>query len=58
MFHFFSGENQTIQSVLYYNVFMPVVGGKFASLIYALLFVGINWGIGHILYKKKIYIKL
>lgn len=58
MFHFFSGENQTIQSVLYNTVFMPIVGGKFASLIYALLFVSINWGIGHILYKKKIYIKL
>ncbi|MDE6854273.1 MAG: heparan-alpha-glucosaminide N-acetyltransferase domain-containing protein [Muribaculaceae bacterium] len=31
---------------------------KLASLIYALLFLGLNWAIGYILYLKKIYIKI
>ena len=30
----------------------------FASLIFALLFIGVNWIIGYVLYKKKIYIKM
>ncbi len=29
-----------------------------ASLIFALLFVGLNWCVGYVLYKKKIYIKI
>jgi predicted acyltransferase len=28
------------------------------SLTFALLFVGVNWMIGYVLYKKKIYIKI
>lgn len=31
---------------------------KWASLAYALYFVGLNFVIGYILYRKKIYIKL
>lgn len=33
-------------------------GDKGGSLIFALLFVLLNWAIGYILYKKKIYIKI
>ena len=31
---------------------------KWASLVYALYFVGLNFALGYILYRKKIYIKL
>jgi predicted acyltransferase len=41
-----------------YQVIRPLAGETFGSLIYSLLFVSLNWGIGHILYKKKIYIKI
>lgn len=36
----------------------PLLGDYPGSLAYALLFVILNWGIGYILYKKKIYIKI
>ena len=29
-----------------------------AALIFALLFIGVNWLVGYVLYKKKIYIKI
>jgi predicted acyltransferase len=41
-----------------YQVIRPLAGETFGSLVYSLLFVALNWGIGHILYKKKIYIKI
>jgi len=31
---------------------------KWASLVYALYFVGLNFALGYVLYRKKIYIKL
>lgn len=39
---------------------VPVCGGDgtLASLVFAILFVLLNWCIGYILYKKKIYIKI
>jgi predicted acyltransferase len=41
------------------SVLVPVFGdGKFGSLVFALLFVGLCRVIGYILYKKKIYIKI
>ncbi len=43
-----------------YDALMPICfdNGTFASLIFALMFVMVNWCIGYILYKKKIIIKL
>jgi len=38
--------------------FQPIFGDKGGSLVYALLFVTINWYVSHILYKRKIYIKI
>ncbi len=43
----------------FYNILLrPCFGDYFGSLVYALIFVAINWGVGYILYKKKIYIKI
>lgn len=41
-----------------FTVFSKFLNPLNASLLYALLFVGLNWIIGYYLYKKKIYIKL
>jgi predicted acyltransferase len=44
---------------IYGSVLVPLFGdGKLASLVFALLFVGLCWVVGNILYKKKIYIKI
>lgn len=47
-----------IKEFIYNNFFAIVNDEKFASLLYALFFIGICWIIGHQLYKRKIYIKL
>lgn len=47
-----------IRNCSYIYLFQPLFGDKGGSLAYALLYVLLNWGIGYILYKKKIYIKL
>ena len=46
------------QQVFYAGVLQPVFGNESGSLAYAILFVLLNWAIGYILYKKKIYIKI
>ena len=48
----------SLHGYIYSNILQPVFGNLTGSLVFALLFVGINWCIGYILYKKKIYIKL
>ena len=48
----------SIKNFIYKICLQPYLGNYFGSLIYALLFVGFNWVIGNILYKKKIYIKI
>ena len=49
----------SIKSWIYAETLGPMLGDKtLASLIYALLFIALNWSIGYILYKKKIYIKI
>ena len=48
----------SIHSFIYKIILQPVLGDYFGSLIFALLFVGIIWIVGNILYKKKIYIKI
>lgn len=53
------GELVTIKGFIYNGLLVPALGDKtFASLVFALLFVGFNWIIGYVLYKKKIYIKI
>ena len=53
------GENPiTLKGFVYSVCLQPIFGNYFGSLLYALLFVGFNWVIGNILYKKQIYIKI
>lgn len=54
----YSNEWISTKSFIYKFWLNPFFGDYFGSLVYALLFVTGNWLIGHILYKKKIYIKL
>lgn len=50
----------TLKAFVYKDCLMPLCCGDatLASLLFALLFVALNWCIGLILYKKKIYIKI
>ena len=49
----------SLQGWIYRVLLVPTFGDEtFASLIFAILFVMLNWFIGLPLYKKKIYIKL
>lgn len=49
----------TIKGWAYNDVLVPLLGdATLASLIFALTFVALNWCVGLILYKKKIYIKI
>lgn len=48
----------SIKNFIYKICLQSYLGNYFGSLVYALLFVGFNWVIGNILYKKKIYIKI
>ena len=52
--------DMSIKGCIYRDMLMPLCGGDatLASLVFALLFVGVNWCVGYILYKKKIYIKI
>ena len=50
----------SIKGVVYKDFLMPLCGGDatLASLIFAIVFVFLNWCVGYILYRKKIYIKI
>ncbi len=49
----------SISGYVYRGILMPMCGdATLASLCFAIIFVLINWLIGLILYKKKIYIKI
>lgn len=48
----------SIHGLLYDKIMQPIFGDTGGSLIYALVFVAINWCIGYQLYKRKIYIKI
>ncbi|MDE6277670.1 MAG: DUF5009 domain-containing protein [Muribaculaceae bacterium] len=52
--------DMSIKGHIYKDFLMPVCGedATLASLVFALLFVGVNWCVGYVLYKKKIYIKI
>ncbi len=54
----YQGENTSLQQVFYAGVLQPVFGNESGSLLMPFLFVLLNWAIGYILYKKKIYIKI
>lgn len=53
-------SDTTIKGAVYNDFLMPLCCGNatLASLIFALAFVCLNWLVGLILYKKKIYIKI
>ena len=49
----------TLKGYIYQQLLVPICGDDtFASLVFAILFILLNWSIGLILYKKKIYIKI
>lgn len=54
----FLGDWISIKVFIYNQWLGPVFGELPGSLVFALLFITMCWFIGHILYKKKIYIKL
>jgi len=55
---YYLGDWISTKSFIYSQWLQPVFGDYMGSLVFALLFVTLNWLFGHILYKKKIYIKL
>lgn len=53
------GEMVSIHNIIYKNFLLEVFVDKYlASCLYAIIFVCINWCVGYVLYKKKIYIKI
>lgn len=53
------GAAVPIKSLIYDHGLVPLLGdATLASCVFAVLFVCLNWIIGYILYKKKIYIKI
>ncbi|GHV13906.1 membrane protein [Bacteroidia bacterium] len=54
----YDGATISIKVFIYKVCLQPYLGDYFGSLIFAMLFVALNWVIGNILYKKKIYIKI
>ena len=55
--HDAEGGNITIHSAVY-NFFTTFCNEYTASALYAICFVLLNWIVGRVLYKKKIYIKI
>ena len=55
--HDADGGNITIHSAVY-NFFTSFCDNYTASALYAVAFVLLNWVVGHVLYKKKILIKI
>lgn len=49
----------SLKGSIYQDFLVPLTGNDtFASFLFAILFVCVNWCVGYILYKKKIYIKI
>ncbi|MEI8086598.1 MAG: DUF5009 domain-containing protein [Paludibacter sp.] len=48
----------TVKGYIFNEWLLPLFGDYFGSLVYALMFVGVSWLIGSMLYKRKIFIKL
>ena len=55
--HDADGGNITVHSAVY-NALASVCDEYTASALYAVCFVLLNWVVAHVLYKKKIYIKI
>lgn len=57
---FFAYGDGTISAkgYIYSTLLQPCFGDYLGSLVYAIVFVCMNWIVGNILYKKKIYIKI
>ena len=53
-----NGTQTSIIGFMYNQVLSPIFGEYGGSLVYAVLFLILNWCIGYQLYKRKIYIKL
>jgi len=51
-------KNVGMSEMIYNGIHAVIVPLKWASFVYALYFVLLNFAIGYILYRKKIYIKL
>lgn len=54
----YNGAEISLHGFIYTICLQPYLGDYFGSLMFALLFVGFNWVIGNVLYKKQIYIKI
>jgi predicted acyltransferase len=54
----YDGSILSVKEYVYGAILQPSLNDYFGSLVFAILFVGINWLTGHFLYKKKIYIKI
>lgn len=54
----FDGKMIGAKTYIYKYLLQPLLGDFPGSLTFALLFVGVNWLVGYVLYKKKIYIKI
>ena len=53
------GDMVSIHNLIYKVFLLGMTDDKcLASCLYAIIFVGINWCVGYVLYKKKIYIKI
>jgi predicted acyltransferase len=50
--------NIGVSELVYNGIHAVIPALKWASLVYALYFVLLNFAIGYVLYRKKIYIKL
>ena len=48
----------TVQHAVTSGILIPVAGAKGGSLLWAVLYVLVNWCVGLYMYKRKIYIKL
>lgn len=53
----YHGEETDLYSY-FFACLQPIFGNYGGSLAFSLLFIGFNWIIGYILFKKKIYIKI
>ena len=53
-----NGTTMNTRGFLYNICLDSWLGNYFASLVYAVLFVCLNWAVGYRLYQKKIYIKI
>lgn len=58
IFMTYAGVEYSVKEFIYTIILQPVLGNYFGSFVYAALFVGFNWLIGSVLYKKQIYIKI